>query len=395
VAAAVIASDAAGDAAYAAEADGAWKGENPTPDENPPGADNGGAGFRPWDFSGGYHYPSQSPYGRLNHFIDGVDFAHSTYNNLGAPALGLTNANLAFGGATARATRTLLSSLTVGGVVSLDFDNPILNSFNDFAPSGFIIRLNSGGGPVTKSGVSERFGMFTTAGYLQGNWAVGDVSGKSDLGLSSVQTTAGATFRFTLTDSETYKLEVLPLGGGVPLATRTGSLSNSGSGAIDSIEIVLFENGSGNGLPGPGGLPTGEREFFFNNLRIITPGVDGDYDGDGHVDGKDFLVWQRTLGSADPSADGDHNYTIDAGDLEVWKSAFAASPVTASSIAAATPEPASMTLAFFCALAITGAARRQSRTGRTATVLYKKVANGETAFPSLAGAANQSPRSTA
>ena len=109
VAAAAIASDAAANPAYAAESDGGWKGQNPQPletefgrlvGENPPGADNGGFGFQPWDFADGYHYPDFSPYGRLNHFIEGVDFAHSSFNNLGAPAFGLTNANLAFGGST-------------------------------------------------------------------------------------------------------------------------------------------------------------------------------------------------------------------------------------------------------------------------------------------------------
>src|SRR4051812_38524046 len=92
--AATIASDIASNAAYAAESGGAWKGLNPTADENPAGSDDGGIGFQVWDFSGGFHYPTQSPYGRLNHFIDGVDFAHSSFNNLGSKGFGLTNANV-------------------------------------------------------------------------------------------------------------------------------------------------------------------------------------------------------------------------------------------------------------------------------------------------------------
>src|SRR5687768_15619119 len=70
--AALAASDVASNPAYAAEAGGAWKGLNPTVNENPPGADDGGFGFEPWNFRRGQHAAAQSPYGRLNHFIDGV-----------------------------------------------------------------------------------------------------------------------------------------------------------------------------------------------------------------------------------------------------------------------------------------------------------------------------------
>src|SRR5262245_65227460 len=85
-----IASDSASDSAYAADLGGAWKGLNSSPDENPAGTDNGGFGFGAWDFAGGYHARQYSPYDRLNHFIDGVDFAGSSFNNLGSPAFGLT-----------------------------------------------------------------------------------------------------------------------------------------------------------------------------------------------------------------------------------------------------------------------------------------------------------------
>src|SRR3954467_15282069 len=81
-----VAADDAANIAYAAETGGAWKGLNPTSTENPPGTDNGGYGFQAWDFAGGFHDSALSPYGNLNHFIDGVDFTHSTFNNLGAPA---------------------------------------------------------------------------------------------------------------------------------------------------------------------------------------------------------------------------------------------------------------------------------------------------------------------
>ncbi len=358
VRAAIVAADSASDPSYAAETGGAWKGLNPSIGENPPGADNGGVGFQPWNFAGGFHYPLDSPYGPLNHFIDGVDFAHSSFNNLGAPSFGLTNANVAFGGSTARATRVLDSPLTVGGSVSLDFDNPTLRPFDVFSPSGFVIRLNSGGGPVTQTGVTERFGFFTTFGFNSGNWSITDSAGLSDLGLPSTQTTSGATLHFTLTSDESYSLEIFPLTGGAPLAATTGMLAGVGSGPIDTIEVLMFENGSGNGIPGPASQPSGEREFFFNNLSVesATEG-NADYDDDGDVDGTDFLIWQRTLGSeTELAADGDQSGKVDAADLALWKIPFGASATTTG--VGAVPEPAGTTMALGAALALFAFSRR-------------------------------------
>ena len=58
----------------------------------------------------------------------------------------------------------------------------------------------------------------------------------------------------------------------------------------------------------------------------LTPqsGMDGDYDGDGDVDGRDFLAWQRGFGSSQNlAADGNHNGSVDGGDLTMWSGAYA------------------------------------------------------------------------
>ena len=115
--AAVKASDSASNAAYAAEADGAWKGQNPAPDENPAGLDDGGTGFDPWNFAGGYNAPpalDPAPYGTLTHFIDGVDFPTTSYNDLGAPAFGLGNSPGGFSGFTTVASRPFTTPMVVG-----------------------------------------------------------------------------------------------------------------------------------------------------------------------------------------------------------------------------------------------------------------------------------------
>jgi hypothetical protein len=339
--AALAASDAANNPAYSAEAGGAWKGLNPTANENLPGADDGGFGFEPWNFRGGQHAAAQSPYGRLNHFIDGVDFAPSAFNQLGAPSFGLTNDNLHLAGATARATRTFSAPLSVGDSVQFNFDNPLVQPLDGNEPAGIIMRLNSGGGPVGM-GVSERFGIFASAGFNNEQWATADMAGITDLGVSTDATANGSKFRFTLNTAETYTFELLPIAGGPALTTRTGSLA--GAGAVDSIEIVLYGNGSGSG-----GQPTGMRELFFNDLSVLTTAavVTGDYDSDGDADGADFLVWQRTLGSTTVlDADGSGNGIIDAADLDKWKEAFAANPSMSVGDLVAIPEPRTLVYAY-------------------------------------------------
>jgi hypothetical protein len=86
---------------------------------------------------------------------------------------------------------------------------------------------------------------------------------------------------------------------------------------------------------------------------------DADFDGDGDIDGADYLTWQRGLGTtsgatlAQGDADGDG--AIDADDLVIWRGQFA----TAVPAVGAVPEPASMTLLVACGLACVAASRRR------------------------------------
>ena len=100
----------------------------------------------------------------------------------------------------------------------------------------------------------------------------------------------------------------------------------------------------------------------FDNvlLRLQAPvtGNDADFDGDGDVDGADFLTWQKNLGTAGTAtlatgdANGDKNVT--AADLAIWRTQFgpAAAPV------AAVPEPATPAVAALAALGVVVAYRR-------------------------------------
>jgi hypothetical protein len=148
------------------------------------------------------------------------------------------------------------------------------------------------------------------------------------------------------------RLEVVnPLG-----ATTSGTYPGSFSITGDQFELLvegtqqfaLFNNP-------PTDFPL--KWDFSGKLRSLA--VDnGDYDGNGRVDGSDLLTWQRTLGqSATPAgsgADGDSDGAVDADDLGFVRDQFGfgvGSGVVAA--AQAVPEPGAFAL---CALAAAGLA---------------------------------------
>jgi hypothetical protein len=79
-------------------------------------------------------------------------------------------------------------------------------------------------------------------------------------------------------------------------------------------------------------------QFLF--VAGDAPVEDADFDGDGDVDGQDFLTWQRGLGQTGTgtltTGDANDDNDVDGADLAIWRQQFGpGAPVTAI------PEPAS------------------------------------------------------
>lgn len=104
--------------------------------------------------------------------------------------------------------------------------------------------------------------------------------------------------------------------------------------------------------------------YQLDNFRLITEITNdsADFDGDGDVDGADFLAWQRGFGtlSGATSSQGDANNdgAVDAADLDVWQSQFGNASASAASSHAAIPEPSSAVLALFATLIVSVSKRK-------------------------------------
>jgi hypothetical protein len=98
------------------------------------------------------------------------------------------------------------------------------------------------------------------------------------------------------------------------------------------------------GFPGVyyGLSPSGTA--IFRHVHVSdAPILDADFDGNGQVDGNDFVAWQRGLGSTGAAAtlaggDANGDNVVDAADLALWKSNFGSGGLSA------VPEPTSVAL---------------------------------------------------
>lgn len=91
---------------------------------------------------------------------------------------------------------------------------------------------------------------------------------------------------------------------------------------------------------------TDDGKVFDGVFEFVSTGPDADFDGDGSIDGSDFLTWQRGFGLAgqtdNSNGDADGNGTVEGLDLTGWETQYGTSPPNA--VSAAVPEPSTGTL---------------------------------------------------
>lgn len=145
-------------------------------------------------------------------------------------------------------------------------------------------------------------------------------------------------------------LDVQLINGFTPAAGQNFTIATAAGGISGSFSDMLLPN-----LPGLAWVLQRQPTSLVLSVRAAT----ADFDGNGRVDGRDFMAWQRGLGriSATP-ADGDGNGDglVNAADLTIWRSAMTGGGGVAA--AQGVPEPASACLVSMAALVLFAAARR-------------------------------------
>lgn len=106
---------------------------------------------------------------------------------------------------------------------------------------------------------------------------------------------------------------------------------------------------------------TDEGVFIFDAslVEVTASTEDADFDGDGDVDGKDFLTWQRGFGIGNLPSQGDANNsgTVDGVDLSIWQTQYGGGgpPVVG---AVTVPEPTTLSIGLMAGI-ITMVLRRR------------------------------------
>jgi hypothetical protein len=261
--------------------------------------------------------------------------------------------------------------INIGGT---DYDPPVTDQVSRFEANGFTnIVLNTddddafGGLALWQSAATTVFDgtdarvevtakLTAPLGAGQADHIVLVVKDKDGNGTAEVGDLGGDEYHFSLPLNQFNTTSMATVS--IPLNMFTAEVArefaNPGDGQLTNFNLYYL------GLQTD--MDAGVVDVEIESIRVLLPGRAGDYDQDSDVDGDDFLVWQRTLGStvaAGSGADGDSSGTIDAGDLAVWRTNFGASGAAAA--IGAVPEPATVVLVPLAMGVVAGARRARHR----------------------------------
>ncbi len=123
-----------------------------------------------------------------------------------------------------------------------------------------------------------------------------------------------------------------------------GFFADVAYGLSVATDGVVYATGITGGEPGP------TTNIWDAYLIKIVEELSADYNGDGVVNGGDFLIWQRQLGMTDlipyEGADGDGDGNVTVKDLAIWQQDYGMSidQTSAPTSASTLPEPNSFML---------------------------------------------------
>jgi fibronectin-binding autotransporter adhesin len=235
------------------------------------------------------------------------------------------------------ATGSATKGITISGNADVTFWDDVTNGI------GSLFKVSSGSSVTV-------FGTYSGAGITG---TANDIHLEADVspGFSPATVNFGGNLHFTSTTrlkielggttegiqyDQVHVSEQLSLDG----TLQVSLISSFAPAAGDSFDILDWGSLSGAfsaiNLPTLTGLVWNTSQLYtIGVLRVVAPGLLGDYNNNGVVDAADYVVWRKGLGT-----------TYSQADYDVWRAHFGQSAASGSvaNVYAAVPEPASLVL---------------------------------------------------
>lgn len=225
-----------------------------------------------------------------------TEIRHSTVTSNSTPFFG-TGGGVASRSAGAGISTRVYSTIIAGNLTSNDGGNPL--SDVDSPGGAGLNTFHSLGYNVIGLGLPLALGEFNSTG---------DQISIADPKLGLLTFNGGLTFTHAPEESS-------------PAVNAGDPSAIPGLGSVPSFD----QRGTGFGRRLGGRIDVGAVESPF------MPTAEADFDGDGDVDGSDFLAWQRGFGTLAPiKSDGDANLdgSVNGTDLSMWQASYGDAPLS-------------------------------------------------------------------
>jgi len=232
-----------------------------------------------------------------------------------------------------------------------------LSEFNDARALGNTSAVSNGAyqldGTITSGYLHGSMYLLGVISELEtgGGEYVGDGFVRATIGQYSVEATYSD-------DTELWEVDVdLP---GFTESFFTGGLNNFFTFTVTieslttiSLNAISTSNANSTAAVGQDSLAQGQVSLSASAWLSFTPTIlpppNGDFDGDGDVDGFDFLAFQRgfgeDMGATLSQGDANHDGIVNSADFSLWEGNFGTTSSALSSAVLAVPEPTTFSIA--------------------------------------------------